>query len=170
LGAATTRSIGRTINYIRPGRNDNGPVFSFWLLSLGPVWLTPIFAIAQRRLIPYTHKQFQSIDSPSRADQRKGRVRRILGEEVVMDSKQLESVRQTVLSTLASLGIPKAQWVLVAYNNVTRRREAIKEDPPSGRIRVVWLLEKQQLEFFDQDGRRLITVPADASAETVETA
>lgn len=87
-----------------------------------------------------------------------------------MDSKQLESVRRTVLSTLASLGIPKVQWVLVAYNNVTRRREAMKEDLPSGKIRVVWLLEKQQLEFYDQDGRRLITVPAEASAETVETA
>lgn len=86
-----------------------------------------------------------------------------------MDSKQLESVRQIVLSTLASLGIPKALWVLVAYNNDARRREAMKEDPPPGKIRVVWLLEKQRLEFYDQDGQCLTTVPVPESAEAVET-
>lgn len=81
-----------------------------------------------------------------------------------MDSNQLERARQVVLSTLSSLGIPKAQWVLVADKNTARRRE---ENPPSGKIRVVWVLEKQQLEFYDQDGQLLTAVPVAEAVETV---
>ncbi|MEN6494582.1 MAG: hypothetical protein ABFD16_09855 [Thermoguttaceae bacterium] len=86
-----------------------------------------------------------------------------------MDSQQLESVRGTVLSTLASLGIPKAPWFLVTNGRPPRRREVIgNELPPSG-IRVVWQVEKHRLEFFDQeDSRLLTTVPVTERPEGFE--
>jgi hypothetical protein len=85
-----------------------------------------------------------------------------------MDSQQLESVRGTVLSTLASLGMAKAPWFLVTNGRPPRRREVIgNELPPSG-IRVVWLVEKHRLEFFDQDSRLLTTVPVTERSEGLE--
>lgn len=84
-----------------------------------------------------------------------------------MDSRQIESVRGIVLSTLASLGIPKAPWFLVADSDLPRRREMIGKLPPTW-IRVVWVLDKHQLEFYDNDHRLLVTVsvpePSEAEA------
>ena len=74
-----------------------------------------------------------------------------------MDAQQLDTIRQTVLSTLASLGMPKAQWSLVTDAHSPRRRERVNEDLPSGRVRVVWQTDRQQLEFFDERGRLLTT-------------
>ncbi len=85
-----------------------------------------------------------------------------------MDSKQLERVRGTVLSTLASLGIPKAPWFLVTNGKPPRRREIIGKELPPTWLRVVWLLDKHQLEFYDQDGRLLIVVPASERSEEIE--
>lgn len=83
-----------------------------------------------------------------------------------MNAVQLENVRQLVLSTLASLGMPRNQWSLVTDTHPPRHDEAIGEAIPSTGVHVVWLVAKRRLEFYHPDGHLLTTVSVNDSAES----
>jgi hypothetical protein len=82
-----------------------------------------------------------------------------------MNVAELENVRRLVLSTLASLGMPRKQWFLVTDAHPPRHDEVIGEAIPVAGLRVVWLVDKQRLEFYYPDGRLMTTVPVGELAE-----
>jgi hypothetical protein len=87
-----------------------------------------------------------------------------------MDGRQLEMVRQLVLSTLTELGMPKAQWILVTDSDRERRQTRRDELLSTRGIRVVWELQKSQLSFYDEHGQLFTTIQLSKSGEKVGVA
>jgi len=90
-----------------------------------------------------------------------------------MDHRELDEVRQAVLATLTQLGMPKAQWSLVTKSRNTRRQTRRDQEIPEAGLRIMWLPERDLLEFYAEDGRLLTSVSmkdASATASRVEAA
>jgi hypothetical protein len=73
-----------------------------------------------------------------------------------MSTSDLQHLRRRIENTLAELGMPDALWSCVKATSFERKLE----EPHAG-ILVVWLTDRDALEFFDENGGLLRTVSLD---------
>ena len=78
-----------------------------------------------------------------------------------METEMMERIRQTVLSTLARLGMPEADGVLLRETVLLHDRYHVGRRFQWEGLRAVWFAGAEAIEFFDEDGNFLESVKLD---------